>query len=163
MTRRAAIEIDLAATGELPDRWTSSWVQCRIVEAYQVERRLPGVAKFFNSGTWPIVNYEFADVVAQGENASANVLDTWQNERGGVTAHELTRMDQAQEWLRIHLGGHHVERLCLSHWATSVAYHRPLRRLLQSRHWSRTTFYRRVHAGAFVISNALQADRVPVT
>ena len=163
MTRRASIEIDLASSGDLPAHWTPAWVQCRMVEAYQVERRLPGVAKFFTGGTWPAVKYEFADMVAQGEVASERVLTAWEHQRGDVTAHELTRMDEAQEWLRVHLGTHEVERLCLSHWATAVAYHRSLRRLLMVRRWSRTTFYRRVGAGAFIIADRLKANQVPVT
>jgi hypothetical protein len=161
MTRMATVDMD--APQDPPAAWNGDWVCSRLVEAYRIEARLPGVAKYFSNGSaWPSINYEFADVVAQGETASSRVLAEWENTRGGVFAYQLTRMDQAHDWLRHYLAGHEVERMCLAHWATSMAYHRSLQSLLRKRRWSRTTFYRRVSAGASIIAGKLIADRVPI-
>ena len=72
-------------------------------------------------------------------------------------------MEQAHEWLRLHLANHPAERTCLAHWATAIAYNRSLRALLMRRRWSRSTFYRRVDEGSRIITAALIADDVPVT
>ena len=156
--------IDMDAPQDPPPAWNGDWVCVRLVEAYRIEARLPGVARYFSNGSaWPSTIYEFADVVAQGETASARILDEWENNRGGVTAHQLTRKDEAQDWLLRYLASHEVERMCLAHWATSMAYHRSLQSLLRKRRWSRSTFYRRVSAGASIIAGKLREDQVPIT
>jgi len=161
MTRRAAIEIDLGI-GQAPSHWTAAWVQQRVVEAYTIERKLPGARKFTSGSAWPTINYEFADVVGWID-ARERVFDDWAKSSGGAMAHEVTRMDEAHSWLRVYLANYEVERLCLSAWATAVAYHRPLRSLLLRKRWSRTTFYRRVGAGAHIIAVTLDAKGEPVT
>jgi len=160
MSRRASIEIDLGI-GEAPTRWNAAWVQARVVEAYTIERKLPGARKVVTGTAWPNVNYTFADKVGWPD-ARERVLDEWMR-AGSAFAAEISRMDEAHEWLRIHLAQYEVERLCLAAWATSMAYHRSLSGLLRKRGWSRTTFYRRVTAGAHVIALALDAKGEPVT
>ena len=97
------------------------------------------------------------------DDARQRVMDKWAHIRGGVFAAELTRMEQAHEWLRMHLAKQPAERTCLAHWATAIAYNRSLRALLMRRRWSRSTFYRRVDEGSQIITASLIADDVPVT
>ncbi len=153
------MEIDLKPTSA-PQHWSGEWVKARLVEAYGIERRLPDIRRSTGSA-WPSINYEFSDVVAQGETASERVMVSWS--KGGVFPKELARMEQAQEWLRVILANHEVERFCLAHWATAQAYHRSLRALLGRRRWSRTTFYRRVSKGASIIARRLDHDGVPIS
>ena len=162
MTRRAAIEIDLGI-GTAPECWNAAWVQARVVEAYTIERKLPGHRKIVTGTAWPTVNYEFADKV-HWTDARERVLDDWARTSGGVYAADVARMDQAHEWMRIYLvAPYEAERLCLSSWATALAYHRSVRGLLRTRGWSPSTFYRRVTAGAHIIALALDAKGEPVS
>ena len=161
MARRAAIEIDLGI-GEAPTRWNAAWVQARVVEAYSIERKLPGVRKIVTGTAWPTVNYTFADKVGWPD-ARERVLDEWMRSAGGAFAHEITRMDEAHEWLRVYLAKHEVERVCLSAWGATQAYHRSLSALLRKRDWPRRTFYRYRDTGAHIIAMALEAKGEPVT
>ncbi len=162
MSRRASIEIDLAA-GVAPDRWSAAWVQARIVEAYTVERKLPGVRRVDNGSAWPEYNYTFSDKVGWPDSRE-RVLDEWSRSSGGAFALEITRMDEAHEWMRVYLAApYEIERVCLSAWATAQAYHRPLRPLLARRRWSSSTFYRYRTQGASIIAMALEAKGEPVT
>ena len=162
VTRRASIEIDLAPSAAPPIAWTAEWVRQRLVEAYQIERRLPGVVQYFIGNGWPETTDTFAEKVYQGELAREAVLDKWER-GGGCTTAEVTRKDQAQDWLLNYLATYHIERTCLMHWATATAYHRPLRPMLRRRRWSTTTFYKRVEDGAKIIARELQRDGVPVS
>jgi hypothetical protein len=80
----------------------------------------------------------------------------------GVSAEDLSRSEEAHDWLRIILAPYPTERICLASWATAIAYRRSLRRLLLQRRWSRSTFYRYVTAGAHVIALELERQGQPV-
>ena len=160
MTRLATIDADIDAS-DPPEHWNDDWVRVRLVEAYRIEQRLPGGNRI-SASSWPAHAYEFADVVGW-DDARQRVMDKWANIRGGVFAAELTRMEQAHEWLRVRLAQYNRERTCLAHWATAIAYRRSLRSLLIRRRWSRSTFYRRVDEGSRIIAASLISDDVPVT
>lgn len=154
MTRLTTIALD-AAPGAAPAQWSPEWVQRRLVEAYSIERRLPAVRrKKTAGGSWPAISYEFADVVGWTD-ARDRVLDGWAQDKSGVFAAELSRMEEAHEWLRVILAQHEIERMCLAHWAACIAYRRSLRRLLEKKRWARTSFYRRLAIGSLVISMEL--------
>jgi TnpA family transposase len=158
MSRLATIDMDVAQ--QPPDTWTAAWVCTRLIEAYRIEQRLPGNVRRKLVAPWPKHAYEFSDVVAQGEAASERVLHQWENTRGGVYAIELTRMEQAHEWLRVQLRNYAGERMCLAGWAACVAYGHSVRALMVRKHWSRSSFYRRVDTGSIIIAKALQQEGV---
>jgi len=160
MTRIATIDMDLPQ--DPPPAWTPDWVCTRLVEAYRIERRLPGHVRRKLVAPWPAHSYEFSDVVGW-DDARERVMDKWARFRGGVYAIELSRMDQAQEWLRVQLRNYAGERMCLSGWAACIAYNHSLRALMVRKHWSRSSFYRRVDIGAGVIARALQDENVKVS
>jgi Domain of unknown function (DUF6362) len=150
MPRLSSIEID--SRGLAPSRWSGAWVQRRLIEAYSIERRLPQVRRrLLIASAWPSMAVEFSDVVGRATEARAEVFRSWENARLGVSAQDLSRMEQAHDWLAI-LKPYPQERLCLMQWAASVAYGRSMRRLLMRRGWSRSTFYRHVTAGAHIIA-----------
>lgn len=157
----STIAMDASALGQVPPpSWTDEWVRHRLVEAYRVEARLPGLSRRKINGVWPSAPHEFADVVGW-EDASERVLQRWSKARGAFAA-EISRMEQAQGWLLELLRTRPEERLCLAHWATAIAYNHSLRALIVRRRWSRSTFYRRVLQGSVIISNELQASATPV-
>jgi hypothetical protein len=59
--------------------------------------------------------------------------------------------------------GHAVEGKVLLAWGFSVAYGRPVRRMLRKRGWSRSTFYRYVDTGSGRIADHLNARSVTVS
>jgi hypothetical protein len=160
MTRLASIDVDAPIIHPAPARWSGQWVRRRLIEAYAIERRLPG-ERGHNGTAWPAILYEFADVVAW-DDARERVLDAWANTRGSVFAREIARMDEAQAWLYL-LAERPIERQCLAIWASAVAYRRSVSRLLASRRWARATFYRRVCNGSILIARHLGRNGVPVS
>lgn len=159
--RLTTIEID--AQAELaPAQWTAEWVQRRLIEAYSVERRLPLSRRRTIANAWPSMVVEFADVVGRADDAREQVLQAWEYANVGVSTEDVSRMEEAQDWLRVILAPFPEERLCLSQWATAIAYRRSLRRLLAKRRWSRSSFYRYVTAGAHVVALELQRQGEPV-
>jgi hypothetical protein len=161
MARQSTIGID-ADRAIAPSQWSANWVQQRLIEAYATERRLPHLRHRAIANAWPSTIIEFSDIVGRATEAREQVLHSWEYAGSGVTAADLTRMEDAHNWLLIILAPYPEERLCLSQWATAIAYGRSLRRLLTKRHWSRSTFYRFVSAGAHVIALELQRQGKPV-
>jgi hypothetical protein len=161
MARQSTIGID-ADRAIAPSQWSANWVQQRLIEAYATERRLPHLRQRAVSNAWPSTIIEFSDIVGRATEAREQVLHSWEYAGSGVTAADIGRMEQAHDWLRIILAPYPEERLCLSQWATAIAYGRSLRRMLLKRRWSRSTFYRYVTAGAHVIALKLQQQGRPV-
>lgn len=162
LPRLSSIAIDNSPAA-VPLRWSGAWVQRRLIEAYSVERRLPeSRRRLLIASAWPGMAVEFSDIVGRADQAREEVLQAWEYARLGVSASDIARMEQAHDWLVI-LTPYPEERMCLSQWATAVAYRRSLRRLLLRRCWSRTTFYRHVTAGAHIIALKLERLRQPVT
>jgi hypothetical protein len=160
MPRLSTISID--SQGLAPPQWSGSWVQRRLIEAYSVERRLPRSRRRTIASSWPGMVVEFVDLIGRADVAREQVFQSWEYSGVGVSAADLSRMEQAHDWLREILASYPEERLCLMQWATAIAYRRSLRRLLLQRRWSRSTFYRMVGAGAHVIAVELQRRKLPV-
>jgi hypothetical protein len=159
--RLSTIAID-SRRGTAPPQWSAAWVQHRLVEAYSVERWLPeSRRRLLIASAWPNMAVEFSDVVGRADQAREQVFQSWEYARLGVSAQDIARMEAAHDWLAI-LAAYPQERLCLAQWAAAVAYHRPVRRLLMQRRWSRTTFWRRVTAGAHIIALELTRQSQPV-
>ena len=161
MSRLATIDMDFS-TEAAPAAWTDEWVRHRLIEAYRIEQRLPGHMRRRMVAPWPAHPYEFADIVGW-DNASERVLESWANARGGVYAVEISRMEQAHEWLRVQLAQRQIERACLASWAACIAYKHSLRALMVRKRWSRSTFYRRVEDGSRIIAQSLCDGGVEVS
>jgi hypothetical protein len=160
MPRLSTISID--SRGSAPPQWSGSWVQRRLIEAYSVERRLPqSRRRLLTASAWPTTIVEFSDIVGRATEAREQVFQSWEYARLGVSAEDITRMEQAHNWFAI-LAPYPEERLCLGQWAAAVVYQRSLRRLLLKRQWSRSTFYRYVTAGAHIIACKLSQQKLPV-
>jgi hypothetical protein len=161
MPRLTTISID-SQPQTAPAQWSGAWVQWRLVAAYSVERRMPRLRRRPIASAWPATVVEWEDVIGRAEQARHEVWQSWELANAGVSADDVTAMEEAHDWLRVILKPYPTERLCLGQWATAIAYGRSVRRLLQQRRWSRTTFYRYVTAGAHVIAIELQCQGQPV-
>jgi hypothetical protein len=159
--RLTTIAID-SECGPPPTQWSAEWVQRRLIEAYSVERRLPQSRRRAIGTAWPPMAVEWGDIIGRADEVRQAVLQSWEFSNAGVSAADITRMEEAHDWLRIILFPYPQERLCLAHWAAAIAYHRSLRRLLQQRKWSRSSFYRYVSAGALVVALELDRQGTPV-
>jgi hypothetical protein len=161
MPRTTTIAID-TSEAIAPSEWSVEWVQHRLIFAYSVERRLPQSRHRPIASAWPVMKVEFSDIVGRADDARDKVFQSWEYAGLGVSAEDITRMEQAHDWLRIILAPHPLERQCLSQWAAAVAYRLSLRQLLARRRWARSTFYRHVGAGAHVIALELKRQGRPV-
>jgi hypothetical protein len=149
--------------GPAPAQWSAEWVMCRLVEAYAVERRLPPSKRHMVASAWPRTVTEFSDVVGRADDDRKQRFAAWEYAGElGVSARDVTRSEEAHDWLRIILAPHPEERLCLATWAAAGAYRRSVRRMLLKRGWSRSTFLRRVAAGAHLIAVELTRQGIPV-
>lgn len=162
MPRLSTITIDSQPVAA-PAQWSGSWVQRRLVEAYSVERRLPeSRRRLLIASAWPSMAVEWGDLIGRADEARQQVFQSWEYTKLGVSANDISRMEDAHAWLGI-LAPYPEERRCLAQWAAAVAYGRSLRRLLLQRRWSRTTFWRRVTAGAYIIAVALERRGTPTS
>jgi hypothetical protein len=158
--RLSTIAVD--SQGLAPLQWSASWVQRRLIEAYSVERRLPQARRrLLVASAWPSMAVEFSDIVGRADDDRKDRFHSWEFTRLGVSAADISRMEQAHDWLAI-LAPYPQERLCLCQWAAAIAYRRSVRRLLQKRGWSTSSFYRRVTAGAHVVAMELTRQALPV-
>jgi hypothetical protein len=152
------IALDQARTCRPPTTWSADMVKERLVEAFKVERRMPGDRRTIGSA-WPAaVVHDFADMV-HWTDPRERVLDDWSRSRGGVYAWEVSRMEQAHEWLRWIEGD---DRKWLQAWAFARAYGKSLRAILMRRGIKRTPFYRAIERAALAIADRLNEQRVPV-
>jgi hypothetical protein len=159
--RLSTISIDSQALA--PPQWSAEWVMRRLVEAYAIERRLPLARRHMVVSAWPRTVTEFADVVGRADDDRKARFAAWEYAGElGVSANAITRQEEAHDWLAIILGPYPEERLCLMQWAAATAYRRSVRRMLMKRGWSRSTFLRRVTAGAHVIAVELSRQGIPV-
>jgi hypothetical protein len=149
--------------GLAPPQWSAEWVQRRLIEAYSVERRLPQARRrLLVASAWPAMVVEFSDVVGRADDDRKERFASWEYAgQLGVSAADISRMEQAHNWL-LFLQPYPEERLCLAQWAAAGAYRKSLRRLLAKRGWSRSTFYRYVNAGAYIIALELNRRHLPV-
>jgi hypothetical protein len=139
--------------------WSAKLVQGRLVEAFTIERRMPGqrfttIANY----SWPVTPlHEFTDVL-HWDDARERVWQSWAKAKG-AHPYEVTRMEEAIDWLRLLPDG---ERRCLAAWALASACGMSLRTILAKRKWSRTTFYRKVDQASCRIADRLNAQGVVV-
>jgi hypothetical protein len=101
---------------ERPRQWTGAWVCHRLVEAFEVERRIPDrrVGPALMHDTWRLTTTaSFSDRVNQGELAREHVWDSW-SRAAGARPFEVSRMDEALSWpSAILANGRAVEGRCL--------------------------------------------------
>jgi hypothetical protein len=146
-------------TRAAPASWSANLVRQRLVEAYSIERRLPGDNRRRSlASSWPAeVLHPFTDVV-HWDDARQRVWDSWANARG-ASAVEVSRMEAAQAWLERLQGD---ERRYLQAWAFASARGLSVRRMIEKRGIKRTTFYRIVEKAAARIAANLNAASVEV-
>lgn len=142
-----------------PPTWSAAWVRSRLVEAFEVEARLP-TGNGNGATAWPFpVMHDFAEMVGWPD-ARQRVWDDWRRARGAYPF-EVTRMEESLAWLRL-LRNHTGERRCLSAWAHAVSRGRSVRPLVRRKGWSPATFYRKVSSGSERIARVLNARGVLV-
>jgi hypothetical protein len=155
----------LAAPAGLPSRsrgegWTAELVKQRLKEAFAVLQRLPGDGLRRVGPAWPAQPmHSFADVVGwdnAGDGPSDRVLADWAHSRG-ATSREVSRMEEALDWLRWLEGD---ELVWLQAWANAKRLSK--RRMLQKRGLSRTSFYRTIELAARRIADRLNERGVVV-
>lgn len=162
MARLSTIALD-AQPEAVPAQWSAAWVQRRLVEAYLAERRMPHAMRRLLRNTWPATKTEWEDLIGRADEERQERFASWEYSDIGVSAEDVSKMEAAQDWLRVILARYPLERLCLAQWATAIAYGHSVSQLLLRREWSRTTFYRHVAAGAHVIALELQRQGEPVS
>jgi len=143
----------------LPVAWTAEVVRERIVEAFEIEKRMPGERRFASlASSWPATPvHSFADRVGW-DDARQRVWESWERAKGAHPS-EVSRMEQALlwlEWLPIN------DRRCLAAWALAVSGNRSVSAILVKRRMSRTTFYRNRDRAAQRIADRLNKDGVQV-
>lgn len=142
-----------------PATWTGHAVKMRLLEAYQVERKIPERRPNGGGSNWPSVIHEWTDVL-HWQDARARVWDEWSNAKGAYP-YEVSRMEEALSWLAL-LANHRDEQQALETWAKVAALNRSLTRELRKRKMSRSTLYRHVMTGAMRIASELNRRGVAV-
>jgi hypothetical protein len=144
--------------------WSAELVQARLVEAYEIERKLPAekLPRVRSASTvWPTMSREFADMVGWSDEARQAVWADWARAKG---AHpfEVSRMWEALLWLQL-LADHPGEQRCLVAWAKVKAGRGSIRKMVKRRPgWTRNTLYRRRDEGAARIAARLNSEGVAV-
>lgn len=152
------LELDQARTARPPATWSGELVRQRLVEAFAIERRMPGQRFAAIASAWPATPlHEFTDML-HWDDARQRVWDSWSKSRG-VYSYEVTRMEEAFDWLRWLPEG---ERRCLAAWALCSARGLNVKRMIEKRRWSRTTFYRQIDKAASYIADRLNREGVQV-
>ena len=52
------------------------------------------------TNAWPAMQVEWGDIVGRADDVRA-VLQSWEYSDAGISAQEITRMEAAQDWLRV--------------------------------------------------------------
>jgi hypothetical protein len=135
--------------------WTADDVRLRLVEAFKIERRMPGERRSKTS-TWPASPIHTWQEAVHWHDARERVLDGW--ERAQPFPAEVTMMEEAIEWLRwLPL----EERHALEAWAMAKARGLNKRRMMRGR-WTVTTFYRLRDRGTERIAERLNRQGVQI-
>jgi hypothetical protein len=156
-----ALALDRAALLHTATRWTGELIRARLIEAFEVEAKLPGPrGNRGSSSSWPTMEREFSDLVGWSDEARAEVWLQWARAKG---AHpwEVTRMGEALDWLPI-LKDHRQEQQMLHAWANTKALRRSLTKVCRLKGWDKQTFYRRLNAGSERIADELNRKGVAV-
>ena len=156
------IDLDQTRTARPPTQWAGELVRQRLVEAFAIERRMPGQHFATIMSAWPATPvHEFTDMLHwnnEHDGARERIWQSWTKARG-VYSFEVSRMEQSFDWLQSLPDG---ERRCLAAWALAKSRNIPVRKMLRRRNWHPTTFYRRVDQAAVRIADALNAKGVQV-
>ena len=150
--------LDQQRTARPPTDWNGELVRERLVEAFRIEKRMPGQRFFKTASSWPATPlHDFCDVL-HWDDARERVWQNWER-ASGVFSYEVSKMEQAFSWLLWLPDG---ERRCLAAWSAASARNLSVRAMLEKRHWSRTTFYRRLDQAAQRIADRLNRQGVAV-
>jgi DNA-directed RNA polymerase specialized sigma24 family protein len=141
-----------------PSEWTGELVRSRLIEAFEIERRLPREHRQWLASAWPAYSHDFADMV-YWTDGRARVWDDWARAKG-VFSWEMSRMEEALGWLHNWLSGD--ERQYLGAWTHSEVYGWSITRMTARRGVSRSTFYRTLDRAAERIAARLNAEGVMI-
>jgi hypothetical protein len=142
----------------LPAVWTGEVVKARLVEAFETERKLPKERLLQVMNAWPATPVHGFEDMLGWEDSRERVWNDWSNTKSAYSF-EISRMEESMLWLLWISDG---ERRCLASWALMTAIGRSVRHMLQRKHWSRTTYYRRVDQGSERIADRLIREGVKV-
>jgi len=143
--------------------WSIDLVKLRLVEAFEIEAKLPGLRGNHASGNaWPAMAREFEDLIGWSDEARQAVWEDWERAKGAFP-YEVTRYEETIAWLVL-LKDQPGEQRCLAAWAKLKAKPRraSLRKLMRKTGWSRSTFHRRRDSGAARIADYLNSHGVAV-
>ena len=139
--------------------WSAERVRDRVVEAFQVERRLPGQGfTRKTTSSWPVAPLHTFTEVMHWTDARQRVWENWAQAKGALP-HEVSMMDEAFCWLGWLEDG---ERRCLAAWCLATARDMSVSAILRQKSWHRTTFYRKRDQGAARIADRLNREGVQV-
>lgn len=140
--------------------WTGDKVRARMVEAFEIDRRMPGDRrKMWQTarGSWPATPIDtFRDQMHwnnPGDNARDRKWQEWASARN-VSPPEITRMDEAFSWLRW-LPDH--QRKALETYAKAEVIGMPLIGVLRYRRIKKTQFYEHLKQGTQRIADRLNS------
>jgi hypothetical protein len=151
--------LDQQHSARAPATWTASHVRDRLVEAFTVERKLPGQHFIAVASSWPATPVHEFHEICGWDDARERVWQSWEN-ASGAFPWEVSRMDQAFDWLRYLPEG---ERRCLTAWVAAKVRGVPVRKVLRKHGgWSAATFYRQINRGALRIAERLNQQGVQV-
>jgi hypothetical protein len=148
-------QLDQASTTHQPAPWTGEMVRNRLVEAFEIDRRLPRERSRTAGSSWPAKPiHEFVDVVYWNEGEQRErVWESWERS-ANVSPQEITRMEAAFGWLQwVPM----EERRNLEAWALATATRRSVSAILRKRGLPRTSFYRLRDKAADSIAAKLNA------
>jgi hypothetical protein len=159
MTATLALDRPLTFTAT---RWSRDLVQLRLVEAFEIDARIPDSRgpRRSSASAWPTMYREFEDMVGWSDEARAEWWTAAARAKG-VFSYEVTRMEEALAWLAW-LAEHPGEQRCLHAWAFTRARRRSLMKLCRTAGWDKQTFYRRLNTGAIRIAERLNKNAVAV-
>jgi hypothetical protein len=143
-------------------RWSADLVRARLVEACEVEAKLPEGKgpRRSSASAWPTMSREFEDLISWSDEARAEVWLQWERAKG-AHPYEVTRMWEALDWL-VWLKDHREEQERLYVWAATKARRRSLAKVCRIKGWDKQTFYRRLNTGSIRIAERLNKNAVAV-
>jgi hypothetical protein len=149
------IELDQSRKAGSPTAWTADHVRDRLVEAFEIERRMPGDRRYTATGTWPATPLHTWQEMVHWDDARDRVLDQWERASGAYPI-EVSMMEEAIDWLRwVPLN----ERRALEAWAKAKAKGIAVRRMIRGQ-WPVTTFYRLCDHALATIADRLNKQGV---
>lgn len=147
---------------QAPATWTAHHVKLRLLEAFATERKIPEKRVNGGGSTWPPIIREWQDYVHHnipGDDARTREWQRWERTKCALPF-EVSRMEEALQWVVEILGSHREEQDAVQIWARVTAMNRSLARELRKRGLSRASLYRNLTAGCNRIAAALNAKGV---